>query len=58
MLRVAPVDPIDPFRGAYVELAYPDLPEQAGQDDGTLTESSGRRSTRRVARHTSPDPVR
>lgn len=25
-LAVAPVDPIDPFRGAYVELSYPDLP--------------------------------
>lgn len=24
-LRVAPVDPIDPFRGAYVDLSYPDL---------------------------------
>jgi uncharacterized membrane-anchored protein len=24
-LRVAPVDPIDPFRGAYVQLDYPDL---------------------------------
>ena len=24
-LRVAPVDPIDPFRGAYVDLGYPDL---------------------------------
>jgi uncharacterized membrane-anchored protein len=24
-LRVAPVDPIDPFRGAYVDLTYPDL---------------------------------
>ena len=24
-MRVAPVDPIDPFRGAYVTLAYPDL---------------------------------
>lgn len=24
-LRVAPLDPIDPFRGAYVALAYPDL---------------------------------
>ncbi len=23
--RVAPVDPIDPFRGAYVALGYPDL---------------------------------
>jgi uncharacterized membrane-anchored protein len=25
-LRVGPVDPIDPFRGAYVDLDYPDLP--------------------------------
>lgn len=24
-VRVAPVDPIDPFRGAYVDLSYPDL---------------------------------
>jgi uncharacterized membrane-anchored protein len=24
-LRVRPVDPIDPFRGAYVDLRYPDL---------------------------------
>jgi uncharacterized membrane-anchored protein len=24
-LRVEPVDPIDPFRGAYVTLGYPDL---------------------------------
>ncbi|MFJ9389416.1 GDYXXLXY domain-containing protein [Nocardioides sp. NPDC101246] len=24
-LRVEPVDPIDPLRGAYVDLAYPDL---------------------------------
>lgn len=27
-LRVAPVDPMDPFRGAYVDLNYPDLPGQ------------------------------
>jgi uncharacterized membrane-anchored protein len=27
VLRVEPVDPIDPFRGAYVQLAYPDLPD-------------------------------
>lgn len=27
-LRVAPVDPIDPFRGAYVQLGFPDLPGQ------------------------------
>lgn len=25
LLRVAPVDPVDPFRGAYVALDYPDL---------------------------------
>lgn len=25
LLRVEPVDPIDPFRGAYVDLDYPDL---------------------------------
>lgn len=25
-LRVAPVDPVEPFRGAYVALGYPDLP--------------------------------
>ena len=24
-LRVEPVDPVDPFRGAYVDLGYPDL---------------------------------
>ncbi|MEZ5091238.1 GDYXXLXY domain-containing protein [Nocardioides sp.] len=25
LLRVQPYDPIDPFRGAYVDLSYPDL---------------------------------
>jgi uncharacterized membrane-anchored protein len=30
LLEVAPVDPIDPFRGAYVALAYPGLP--SGQE--------------------------
>ena len=30
--RVAPLDPIDPFRGAYVELSYPDLLEPDGAD--------------------------
>jgi uncharacterized membrane-anchored protein len=29
VLRVEPVDPIDPFRGAYVALSYPDLPDSA-----------------------------
>ena len=28
VLRVEPVDPVDPFRGAYVDLSYPDLPDQ------------------------------
>ncbi len=30
-LAVAPLDPIDPFRGAYVVLGYPDLPMQQQQ---------------------------
>lgn len=39
LLRVAPVDPIDPFRGAYVRLDYPDLRTEEGSwppavDDG------------------------
>ncbi|MCA1783021.1 MAG: GDYXXLXY domain-containing protein [Dermatophilaceae bacterium] len=33
-LRVGPVDPIDPFRGAYVDLSYPDLPDQSSTWDG------------------------
>ena len=36
VLRVEPVDPVDPFRGAYVDLAYPDLPQQTF--DGEVTE--------------------
>ena len=36
-LRVQPVDPIDPFRGAYVELSYPDLPDAGGQGGENLT---------------------
>ena len=41
LLRVAPVDPIDPFRGAYVDLDYPDLPldderSDAVDGEGTL----------------------
>jgi uncharacterized membrane-anchored protein len=31
LLRVAPIDPHDPFRGAYVALSYPDLPDGAGR---------------------------
>ena len=34
LVRVAPLDPIDPFRGAYVTLDYPDLqPSDAQRDD-------------------------
>jgi uncharacterized membrane-anchored protein len=36
-LRVAPVDPVDPFRGAYVDLNYPDLP----LDDGHANDAKG-----------------
>lgn len=39
-LAVAPLDPVDPFRGAYVELAYPGLPalqaDQGGLPTGTV----------------------
>ena len=34
LLRVEPVDPIDPFRGAYVDLGYPDLPDQPLPPEG------------------------
>ena len=37
-LRVAPVDPIDPFRGAYVDLSYPDLRPAADARGSTLPE--------------------
>ncbi|EON25262.1 hypothetical protein CF8_0613 [Nocardioides sp. CF8] len=46
-LRVAPLDPIDPFRGAYVTLDYPDLQHDRGSlSDGgplyiTLVDESG-----------------
>lgn len=33
VVRVAPVDPIDPFRGAYVDLSYPDLVQGRGFDN-------------------------
>ena len=32
--RVEPVDPIDPFRGAYVTLGYPDLRHDLSTDGG------------------------
>jgi uncharacterized membrane-anchored protein len=34
VLRVAPVDPLDPFRGAFVALDYPDLPAGEELPDG------------------------
>ncbi len=36
LMRVAPVDPIDPFRGAYVALSYPDLRTPAMSDPPSL----------------------
>jgi uncharacterized membrane-anchored protein len=36
-MRVAPVDPIDPFRGAYVTLDYPDLT----RGDGSFSAEGG-----------------
>jgi hypothetical protein len=38
VLRVQPVDPIDPFRGAYVDLGYPDLPRQQFDEVNPVTE--------------------
>jgi len=39
LFRVEPLDPLDPFRGAYVELSYPDLAVAdgwSGGRDGTV----------------------
>lgn len=42
LMRVEPLDPIDPFRGAYVTLSYPDLRDVPGAhrvdgwDDGSV----------------------
>ncbi len=46
LMRVAPLDPIDPFRGAYVALDYPDLRHDASEsfDEpglGTLDDGEG-----------------
>ncbi len=35
-LRVSPFDPIEPWRGAYVDLAYPDI--QQVNTDGSVTD--------------------
>ena len=37
-LRVEPIDPLDPFRGAYVDLGYPDLPGQPLQESGPMSD--------------------
>ena len=34
LVRVAPLDPIDPFRGAYVALDYPDLRHDDSESSG------------------------
>jgi uncharacterized membrane-anchored protein len=46
-LRVEPVDPIDPFRGAYVALGYPDLrhDDTEGFDGGMGSMEDGRSGT-------------
>jgi len=40
LFEVAPLDPIDPFRGAYVALGYPGLPDESkvpgGKDSDTV----------------------
>jgi len=36
LMRVTPVDPIDPFRGAYVDLSYPDLRDQGSSNPPSL----------------------
>ena len=39
-LRVAPLDPIDPFRGAYVTLSYPDLQPRSRRADRGVPEGT------------------
>ena len=34
LMKVAPIDPMDPFRGAYVALDYPDLRHDGSQSFG------------------------
>lgn len=40
-MRVAPVDPIDPFRGAYVDLSYPDLRDRGTSNPPSLEDGDG-----------------
>ncbi len=39
LFRVQPVDPIDPFRGAYVALGYPDLDPRGDRADDSEREA-------------------
>lgn len=43
MVRVGPVDPIDPYRGAYVALDYPDLQVSDDGPDGLGVLDDGER---------------
>ena len=49
LLRVAPVDPVDPFRGAYVELSYPDLPDPSASSPETQEEQDALDAARGTA---------
>lgn len=42
-LRVEPVDPVDPFRGAYVDLSYPDISRRTTEEPGDAYVSLARR---------------
>ncbi|MFE6509947.1 GDYXXLXY domain-containing protein [Nocardioides sp. NPDC057767] len=42
-LRVEPVDPIDPFRGAYVDLSYPGISTRTTKETGDAYVSLTRR---------------
>lgn len=41
LFRVGPVDPVDPFRGAYVDLSYPDLRTPGGSDPPSVDDGEG-----------------
>ena len=58
LVRVAPVDPIDPFRGAYVALDYPDLrhDDRQSSGEGWRPLRQPRRGGRRVDRRRVESP--
>jgi uncharacterized membrane-anchored protein len=55
-LRVEPVDPIDPFRGAYVDLAYPDISSRTTKETGDAYVSLARRGDVWKATSVSTEP--